>query len=309
MRPATLAERASHYGVPVPETRGYGSFTAFAGLYVAATEVLRTEEDLRRVVREVVEDAAADGAVWVEPQFFPPYYDPRLGSAGHVLDVVLDELRAAAEALGVGAGLMVSADRTRPAEDAEALARLAASRAGAGVVSFGLANDEVAGPPEPFARAFAVARDAGLVSAPHAGELAGPDSVRGALDALGAQRLAHGVRAVEDDALVARLAEEGTVLDVCPTSNLMLSVVPSLEQHPLPQLLRAGVACSIGIDDSLLFGPSLAQEYATARSVLGLTDEELAVVARSGLRGAAHAPADLVEGALGAVDAWLAAPA
>ncbi len=309
MRPETLAEMAAGYGVPVPVTRGFGSFTAFAGLYAAATEVLRTPEDLRRVVREVVEDSAADGAVWVEPQFFPPFYDGRLGTVPEIIAMVADEGRRTAEHLGVGFGLMVAADRTRDPVDAETLARQCAEAGTGQVVAFGLANDEVAGPPAPFARAFAIAREAGLVSAPHAGELAGPDSVRSALDDLGAQRLGHGVRAVEDPALVARLAEEEVCLDVCPTSNVALSVVPSLDVHPLKALLEAGVACSVGSDDSLLFGPRLAAEVLTARDVLGLSDEQLATVARSGLRAAAHAPAALVDDALARVDDWLSAPA
>lgn len=308
MRAATLAELAAGYGVPVPGTRGFGSFGAFADLYVAATDVLRAADDLRRVVREVVEDSAADGAVWVEPQFFPPYYEGRLGTVPEVIDVVVDEGLAAARELGVGFGLMVAADRTRDPAEAELLAGQAADRAGRGVVSFGLANDEVAGPPEPFARAFAVAREAGLVSAPHAGELAGPDSVRGALDALGARRIGHGVRAVEDASLVARLAEEGVCLDVCPTSNLSLGVVPALADHPLPALLEAGVACSLGSDDPLLFGSGLLQEYAVARDVLGLDDAQLARVALSGLEAAAHAPPALVAAATAAVSEWLQRP-
>ncbi len=306
MRPSTLADLADHYGVPVPETRGYGSFAAFAGLYAAATEVLRTEDDLRRVVREVVEDAAADGAVWVEPQMWPNYYDPRLGSAGHVLDIALDEGLATAGRLGIGFGLMVTAIRVEPPEAAEVLAELAVSRAGSGVVSFGLAHDEALGPPAPFARAFAVARAGGLVSAPHAGELAGPESVLSALDDLGARRLGHGVRAVEDPALVARLAEERVCLDVCPTSNLLLGVVPSLEVHPLRLLLEAGVPCSLNPDDSLLFGPGLLAEYEVAREALGLDDALLAVVARSGVEAASHAPGALVSRALEDVEAWLA---
>lgn len=306
MRPATLADRAAAYGVPVPVTRGFGSFTAFAGLYQAATEVLVTEEDLRRVVREVVEDSAADGAHWVEPQFYPPRYEGVLGTGSEVIDMVVEEGRSSADRLGVGFGLMISADRTRDPAAAEALARQAAEHAGRGVVSFGLANDEVVGPPERFGRAFAIAREAGLVSAPHAGELSGPESVRGALDVLGARRIAHGVRAVEDPDLVARLAEEGVCLDVCPTSNLLLAVVPSLAEHPLGRLVEAGVPCSIGGDDPLLFGPGLLEEYATARQVLGLDDAQLAFIARSGLEAAAHAPAELVASATAAVDAWLA---
>ncbi len=309
MRPQTLAEMAARYGVPVPRTRGFGSFAAFAGLYVAATEVLRTEEDLRRVVREVVEDSAADGAVWVEPQFFPPFYEGRLGTVPEIIAMVADEGRSTAQRLGVGFGLMVAADRTRDPAHAEALATACGQAGTDQVVSFGLANDEATGPPAPFARAFAIAREAGLVSAPHAGELAGPASVRSALDDLGAQRLGHGVRAVEDPSLVERLAEEQVCLDVCPTSNVLLSVVASLDLHPLKALLEAGVPCSIGSDDSLLFGPRLAAEVVTARDVLGLSDEQLATVARSGLRAAAHAPAALVTDALARVDAWVASRA
>lgn len=305
MRPETLAELADRYGMPVPQTRGYGSFTAFADLYAAACEVLATEEDLRRLVREVVEDAHAAGAAWVEPQLWPGHHRTRLGPDGYVIDVVLDEGRAVAARLGMGFGLMVTADRTRDVDDAVELAGVAASRAGAGVVSFGLANDEGPFPPEPFVDAFTIARDAGLISAPHAGELAGPASVTGALDALGARRIAHGVRVVEDPAVLARVVEEGVCLDVCPTSNVMLSVVPDLAAHPLPRLLAAGARCSINGDDPLLFGPGLLEEYQLARDRLGLSDDQLATVARCSVEDSG-APPELVARARAGIDAWLA---
>lgn len=305
MRPSTLAELADGYGMPVPAVRGYGSFPVFAGLYVAACEVLRTPDDLRRVVREVVEDAHADGAVWVEPQFYPPHHLDRLGPTAEVVDVVLDEGLATASRLGIGFGLMLAADRTRDPSDAVALAKVAADRAGAGVVAFGLANDEGPFPPEPFVEGFALAREAGLISAPHAGELAGPASVVGALDALGARRIAHGVRAVEDPALVRRLAGEGVTLDVCPTSNVMLSVVPDLDSHPLRRLLEAGVRCTLNGDDPLLFGPGLLEEYALVRDRMGLTDEQLAFLARCSVEDSG-APPELVDRARAGIDAWLA---
>jgi adenosine deaminase len=192
MRPGTLHELATAADLEVPPVRGYGSFAAFAGMYLAACQVLRAPDDLRRLVDELVADAAAAGAAWVEPSFYPPNHNARLGPDEAVLEVVLDELRASAGRHGIGAGLMVAADRT--ADPARALdqARLAARYAGEGVVAFGLVNDEAAFPPEPFAQAYAVARDAGLLATPHAGELAGPASVLGALDALGAQRVQHG---------------------------------------------------------------------------------------------------------------------
>ena len=307
MRPETLAELADGYGVPVPPIRGFGSFTAFAGMYVAACEVLRTYDDLTRVVREVVEDAARDGAVWIEPSFYVPRYRSRLGPDEEVVEAVIDAGLAAARDCGIDFGLMVASDRTVDPDEAVEVAQLAARFAGRGAVSFGLANDEALFPPEPFKDAFAVARDAGLLSTPHAGELLGPASVYGALDELGAVRIQHGVRAVEDPELVRRLADTPVCLDVCPTSNLLLSVVDSLPAHPLRALLDAGVRCSINGDDPLLFGPGLLEEYELSRDTLGLTDEQLASVARSSLEYSG-APDEVKRAGLAGVDAWLGAP-
>ena len=308
MRPATLAELAQAAGVVPPAIGAHCTFEEFLRLYAAAAELVRTPDELRRLVREVVEDAAADGAVWVEPHFYPTRYadvlSPTRGSEAAVLELVIEEATGTAERLGIGCGLMVSALRHDDPSDAVRLAELAARYAGSGVVSFGLAADESKFPPEPFAEAFAVARGAGLISAPHAGELAGPSSVYGALDALGARRICHGVRAVEDPALVERLAEEQVVLDVCPTSNLLLAVVPSLEQHPLTRLLEAGVRCTLNGDDPLLFGPGVLGEYELARDTLGLSDEQLAGVARTSVE-ASGAPPALITAALADIDTWL----
>jgi adenosine deaminase len=304
MRPATLAELADDAGIPVPEIRGYGSFTAFADTYLAACQVLLTPEHFARLVYEVVEDSVLDGAVWVEPSFYAPHHRDRFGEDAAIVDMVLDALHSAGEQLGVGVGLMLAADRTAEPSIAVAQARLAAQRADAGVVSFGLANDEAIGPPEPFGEAFAIAKDAGLLSAPHAGELAGPESVRGALDTLQPDRLQHGVRAIEDPELVKRLADSDIVLDVCPTSNLLLSVYPSFAEHPLPRLLEAGVQCSLNGDDPLLFGPVLLHEYEAARAEMGLDDVALASVARASIVGSG-APDELKSSALGSIDDWL----
>ncbi|MCW2523268.1 MAG: adenosine deaminase [Frankiales bacterium] len=303
MRPSTLTELAAHYGVPVPPIRGFGSFTAFADQYEAATHVLRTESDLRRLTREVVEDAAAAGAVWIEPQLYPARYVDTLGGVGEASDIEIDEGRAVGARLGVGFGLMITADRTGEVAESEELARLAATRSESGVVSFGLANDEVGHPPELFEKAFRIATEAGLISAPHAGELVGPESIRGALDTLHASRIAHGVRAVEDPELVARLVAEEICLDVCPTSNLLLSVVPSLAVHPLKQLVEAGVRCTLNGDDPLLFGPGLLEEYVLARDVLGLSDEQLAFIARCSIEDSG-APEELVADAVARIDQW-----
>jgi adenosine deaminase len=304
MRPSTLADLAAAADVAVPPVRGYTSFSEFGLQYRAASALIVTEDDLRRVVREVVDDAADDGAVWVEPHFYPPRYVGALGTAEEVLEIVLDEGRRAADRRGIGCGWIVSALRDFDPEQAVELAKLAARYADAGVVAFGLAADEALFPPEPFAEAFGVARDAGLISAPHAGELAGAASIYGALDALGARRICHGVRAIEDPALVERLATEEVVLDVCPTSNVMLAVVPSFEEHPLVRLLDAGVRCTLNGDDPLLFGPGLLGEYELARTTMGLSDERLAQLARSSLVGSG-APPELVDDGVERIEEWL----
>jgi aminodeoxyfutalosine deaminase len=138
-----------------------------------------------------------------------------------------------------------------------------------GIVGVGLGGLEAENPPEAYEPVFALARDEGLASVPHAGEVAGPPSVRGALEALGADRLRHGIRACEDPGLLREIADRRIVLDVCPISNLRTRVVRSLEEHPLPQLVAAGALCSISTDDPAMFSTDLGQDYEAARS-LGL---------------------------------------
>lgn len=204
----------------------------------------------------------------------------------------------------MGFGLTLAVSRHSSPEDALRLARFAARHAGRGIHALGLTGDEKARPAEAFAEAFALARAAGLTSAPHAGELRGPDSVRAAVEHLGATRIAHGIRAAEDPALLRLLAERGVSMDVCLSSNRVLGVVPELTRHPLPQLLAAGVRCSLGTDDPLMFGSSLAEEYAIARHTLGLTDHQLASIARTSVE-TSDAPADLIGSACAGIDNWL----
>ncbi|HWX87407.1 MAG TPA: adenosine deaminase, partial [Solirubrobacteraceae bacterium] len=139
-----------------------------------------------------------------------------------------------------------------------------------GVVGLGLGGMEAQFPPEPYAEAFALARDGGIASVPHAGEVAGIPSIRGALEALGAHRIRHGIRAIEDAGMVRELADRGTVLDVCPISNLRTGAVATLADHPLPELVAAGVSCSVSTDDPAMFDTDLSNEYA-AVSRLGVS--------------------------------------
>lgn len=273
-------------------------------LHLAGAMRARTPCDLDRLVRETVADAAADGVVWLQPHFSPHVHGgPETWDA--VLELVLAAGQDEAGQRDIGFGLTLALPRDKGPELADQLARSAVRHAGHGVVALGLDGDEAAFPNGPFAPAFAAARDAGLTCAPHAGELSGPESVRAALDLLGATRLAHGVRAAEDPALVELLVSRGVSLDVAISSNLSRGVYRELAEHPLPALLDASVRCSLGADDAR-FG-SLLGEYELARSGLGFSDDRLADLARTSLE-TADAPAGLVADAVAGIESWLTAP-
>jgi len=296
LRPSTVAELAAGAGIAAPMPTGYGSFAAFSATISAAAACMRTADDVVRVLDEIVEDARAAGAVWVEVSMWPGLFAGRLGSDSDTVRTVLDGLQRAGIAHRVGVGLVLAANRGHGPAQALDVARLASGFAGDGVVGFGLDGDESSYPPALFADACARARAAGLPVVPHAGELLGAGSVADAVDLLGARRVMHGVRCTEDPRLVARLADSGIVLDV--------SVVPSLREHPLPALLAAGVRCTVNADDPLLFGTDLLTEYQRCREQLGLTDAQLADVARTSLEASA-APVGVVAAALARIDAWL----
>jgi adenosine deaminase len=319
MRPSTLLELAERDGTRLPaelldplgarlDVTARRGWSRFQRLYDAARDVLRGPEDLRRLVREIAEDERDAGSGWVEVQVDPSSYAARAGGLHATVELLLDAMRDAELATGVGMALVVAANRTRHPADAEALARLAKRFAGRGVVGFGLSNDETRGRPEEFAKAFSIARDAGLLAVPHAGELRGERSVRGAVETLGADRLGHGVRAVEDPATVALLAERGVVLEVCPASNVALGVAGAVEEVPVRTLRAAGVPVALGADDPLLFRSGLLEQYEAVRESAGLSDADLADLARCAVRGSA-APADVTQRLERGIDAWLAAPA
>jgi adenosine deaminase len=317
MRPATLVELAEEQGrrlpaelldpagmrVDVTARRGWHRFQR---LYDAARDVITGPDEVRRLIREIAEDEQAAGSGWVELQVDPSSYAARLGGLAATVEVVLDAMAGAERETGVGMALIVAANRTRHPADAETLARLARRYAGRGVVGFGLSNAETRGRPEEFAKAFRLARDAGLLSVPHAGEMRGTRSVIGAVEGLGAHRLGHGVRAVEDAETMSLLAEREVVLEVCPASNVALGVAGALELVPVRELKAAGVRVALSSDDPLLFRSGLLEQYAAVREQQGLTDEALADLARDAVRGST-APDAVRTRLLDGIEAWLAA--
>lgn len=319
MRPGTVLDLAERHGVRLPDVladalrsqrpvplsaadeRGWFRFQR---LYDVARSVLRHPDDVRRLVREAAEDDVADGSGWLEIQVDPSGYAARFGGLTTFLELVLESVEQASRATGLGMAVVVAANRTRHELDARTLARLAAQYAGAGVVGFGLSNDERRGPAQDFARAFSIARRAGLWCVPHGGELVGPAGVTACLTHLHADRVGHGVRSVEDPRVLDAVVASGTVLEVCPWSNVSLGVYPAMGDVPLPQLISAGARLALGADDPLLFGHRLSAQYEAARGVHGLDDVALAALARGSIEGS-RAPDGVRARLLAGVDAWL----
>ncbi|QMU72767.1 adenosine deaminase [Streptacidiphilus sp. P02-A3a] len=320
MRPTTLLELADKHGVHLPEALGAEALSSgeppklratdergwfrFQRLYDMARSVLRDEEDIRRLVLETAQDERAEGSGWLEIQVDPTSYAPRLGGLIPALELILGAVADASRATGVQIRVLVAANRMKHPLDARTLARLAVRYADRGVVGFGLSNDERRGLARDFDRAFAIAREGGLLAAPHGGELAGPASVRDCVDDLGAGRVGHGVRAAEDQRLMRRLADRQITCEVCPASNVALGVYEKPEDVPLRTLFDAGVPLALGADDPLLFGARLVAQYELAREVHGFSDAELAELARQSVRGSC-APESVRKELLAGVDAWL----
>ena len=305
MSPELLAQLAAKYDRDVPVVRGYGSFAAFSATYQAATDVLREREDWELLAEQMCAEHVAEGAVYMEPAFWAGNFRHRFASDEECWALVFEVFEAAAARHGIEVRFMVAVDRVYDSpDDALALARFALANLDR-VASFGLHNDEVGHPPGDFVSSFALARDGGLLITPHAGELESGQFVADSLDLLGAHRIEHGVRSFEVPGLVERLVEDGICLDVCPTSNIMLSVFPDLDHHPLPALLDAGVRCSVNGDDPLLFGPTLLGEYELCRESFGFDDARMADIARTSI-DCGGASQEVKDAAIQGIDVWLA---
>ena len=319
MRLTTLVALSNKHSIHLPEAltgawppklsvgdeRGWFRFQR---LYDMARACVRDESDMRRIVREAALDDAAEGSRWLEIQVDPTSYAPFVGGITPALEIVLDEARSASAEAGIGVAVVVAASRVRHPLDARILARLAARYAGDGsghVVGFGLSNDERRGNTVEFAPAFSIARRAGLACVPHGGELLGAAAVRETLTALAPDRLGHGVRCVEDPRVLDEVVRRGVTLEVCPGSNVALGVYGKPADVPLRQLIEAGARIALGADDPLLFGSRLSAQYDVARTALGLSDIELAELARGSVTGS-RAPEPERKLMLAGIDAWLA---
>ncbi len=269
LRPQTFVALAERDGVAVGDPPyAVADFPGFLRLFMDVCRTLREPEDYARLAREFVEDAATRGVVYgelfVSPsvwQYFHPELDVR-----EVIEAVARELQAAQ---GATFALILDVTRNLGAESAMRTTDLAAALHDCGVVGIGLGGDEARFPAERFAEVFEHARERGLHTVAHAGEAAGAWSVRAAVELLGAERIGHGIRAVEDPTVVTLLTERRIPLEICPTSNFLTGAASRERAHPLIALHGAGIPVTIDADDPALFGTSLDAEYRYVVEVAG----------------------------------------
>ncbi len=304
IRPATLLALAERNHVPLPATteaelRGwfvYRDFDHFIEMYVTCTKCLRTTEDYELVVYEFGAEMARQNVHYAEVTFSPST-NWMFGVSQEVWFPGLTQGRARTRAdFGVEINWVFNivrswTDETRTIPTADYTTSVAIEGMDNGVVALGLGGSEVGRPPEPFAPWFDRARAAGLHSDPHAGETVGPESIWGALRALGAERIGHGVRAIEDPSLLTYLAEHRIPLEVNPTSNIRLGLYPDLAAHPLRRLHDAGVIVTVNSDDPPLFNTTLNDEVALLAAPFGFTIETIDAILLNGVRHSFLPPA------------------
>ncbi len=319
VRPETAVELAADAGIGLtleqarqrligPERcASQAELLAFFDLPIA---LLQTRESLERVSGELVDDLVADGIRYAEVRWAPRLHLERGLGITDVIEAVAAGVASRAAVRGPRTpliGLVVTAMRSHPPAANVELAAAAASF-GHPVVGFDLAGPEAAYPAPPHALAFVTARDAGLGLTAHAGEVPGPGRVREVLD-FGVRRVAHGVTAHEDPALLALLRERDVTLDLCPTSNVQAAIVRSVSEHPAAELHRAGVSVTISTDDRTVTGTTLTSELARCATEMELQPRELAEIAINGFRRGFAPPsvrAPFVAEARAAWDAWAA---
>lgn len=288
IRPEPAAELADRYGLPPVPTGPFAGQAAFVDAYERARDLIGTLKDLHAVAEAFGAHQRACGVVWSEVHLIPATYAGRLGPDDALVETVLDGLRAGAGA--DGAGVILGINRGLGPAAAGRMADLAVRWAGRGVVALGLAGDETAHPGAAFTEPIARARAGGLPCVPHAGEGTDARSVADAVDLLGAHRIAHGLAAATDDALLRRLAGSGVCLDLAPGSNVLLGLVPDLAGHPLPRVLDAGVPVTLSTDIPLFLGHDLLGEYERCAAAWSLSDSDVVALAEASLTYALRPP-------------------
>jgi adenosine deaminase len=289
--PALVAAQARKYGMDSSTFLRDGAyvwsdFAEFIRCYDAVAAVFQTEEDYALLTETYLSELAAIDTIYSELIISPDHGD-RIGlGADAYLAGIVAGIEAAKAKTGIEARIIVTGERHFGPERVVAAAEYAARANHPLITGFNMAGEERMGRVADYARAFDIARDAGLGLTIHAGEVCGAFSVTDALDLVRPARVGHGVRAIEDTDLVERLVETGTVLEVCPGSNIALQVYPDFVSHPLRRLKEAGVRVCINSDDPPFFSTSLEREYQIAADDFGFSDAEIDGMTRVALESA-----------------------
>lgn len=289
--PDLVLRQAEKYGKdPSPFIKDgsfvWTDFTSFLAAYDFAADLFRTEDDYARLAEHYLSSLARDGAIYSEIFTSPDHADKAGLSAQAYTEALGEGIRRANAKTGIEGRLIVTGVRHFGVESVEAAARFAARCGHPLVTGFGMAGEERFGDPEDYVRAFEIAREAGLGITVHAGELAGWESVASALDHFRPSRIGHGVRSIENPALVQRIAEEGIVLECCPGSNVALKVFESYESHPFMALKEAGCKVTLNSDDPPYFWTSIKREYDNAARHWGLNDKALTAITKTAIEAA-----------------------
>ena len=265
----------------------FTDFWNFLKVYEAATETLQRPEDFYRLTLAVLEESAASGVIYTETFLSPDFCGDRdLGAWREYLHAIREAADKAEATFGITLRGIITCIRHFGPEKARQTARCAAETAGDFIVGFGIAGDEKIGAPKDYLWSFDAAREAGLRLTAHAGEWGGPQSVRDAIHDLGVERIGHGVRAIEDLALVDEIAERGIVLEVCPGSNVALGLYPNFRAHPIGQMFDRGVKVTISTDDPPFFHTTMAREYDMLNRAFEWDEGVFAKIARTSLDAA-----------------------
>lgn len=299
VRPATLLALARRNQVELPASDEgalrrlftYQALQDFLTLFMTLVRVLHRGEDFEQIAFELGEDLAAQHVHYAEVMISAAQYYQRGLDLHDVLQGTLAGFARARQAFGTRVNLVLDYGRQCGPDAAWHVLRVAQQYVNDGLVGWSIGGNEYDFPPELFADVFSAARQAGMHTMAHAGEVSGPQSVRGAIEALHVERIGHGIRAADDPALLAVLRERGITLDVCPTSNLRTGAVANLSQHPLRRLFDAGVPVTLNTDDPTLFNTTLVDEYHVAAATFGFTADELTTLVCNGAR-AAFLPVD-----------------
>jgi adenosine deaminase len=292
LRPAVLLELARRNGIELPAQDDAGlkrwfrftNFEHFVQIYLTCSRALRTPEDFHLLASDFLAEQACQNVLYSEVHFTIATHLGNGADGGGILQALEEAVREAESQFGVTLRLIPDIVRNDGPQVADRTQEWALAGRGRGVVALGLTGSESRFPNEPFREHFETARRAGLHRVAHAGETAGPESIRSVLDVCGAERIGHGIRAVEDPALVEELRDSGVPLEICPSSNVCLGVVPDLHSHPFDRLYRSGCRVSVSSDDPAFFNTNLTREYLRLHQTFGYSAAELAGLSLTAVR-------------------------